>query len=128
MADGTATGRPVLVVEDHEVEREGMVFILEREGYTVGAAQDADGATAFLRSHPETCVVLLDMMLPGRDGWAFLRDRLNDPALARVPALILTSLRVASQEWAQSLGAEACFRKPVPVAAMLDEVRRLCAA
>jgi CheY-like chemotaxis protein len=127
MADGAAVGKTVLVVEDNEVEREGLAVILSDAGYTVATALDADGAVASLRTHPETAAVILDMMLEGRDGWDFLRRRPSDPALARVPVVIMTGLRVASREWAESLGAKACFRKPVPVPALLDEIRRLCA-
>ena len=125
MPDAAPTNKAVLLVEDNEVEREGMAFILRHEGYTVATALDADGAVAFLRAHPETAVVLLDMLLPGKDGWRFLAERRTDPALAAVPVVITTAIRVASPEWARSLGAQAFFRKPVPVAAMLDEARCL---
>jgi CheY-like chemotaxis protein len=128
MADGAAIGKTVLLVEDNEVEREGLAVLLSDAGYVVGTALDADGAVAFLRTHPETAAVVLDMMLEGRDGWAFLRQRRGEPTLARVPVVIITGLRVASREWAESLGAKTYFRKPVPVRALLDELRWLCAA
>jgi CheY-like chemotaxis protein len=67
------------------------------------------------------------MMLKGRDGWQFLAERQRDPALARVPVVITTAVRVASSEWARSLGAQAFFRKPIPVTPLLQELRRLLA-
>src|SRR5262249_2897651 len=107
MAEGTASGKHVLIVEDQEVEREGLAAILQREGYTVALALDADGALAYLRANPGPTAVVLDMMLKGRDGWQFLAERQRDPALARVPVVITTAVRVASPEWARSLGAQA---------------------
>jgi CheY-like chemotaxis protein len=122
MAEGTA-GRTVLVVEDNEVEREGLTVILQREGYTVAAAEDGAQALALLRSDGRADLILLDMMLHGQDGWSFLKERQQDPALAAVPVIIVTGLDAANLEWGKSLGARACFRKPVQVAALLEEIR-----
>ena len=49
------------------------------------------------------------------------------PVVAAVPVVITTGLPVANLEWAVSLGAAACFHKPLAVEALLDEIRRLCA-
>jgi putative two-component system response regulator len=122
------TGKTILVVEDNQVEREGLAAILLSEGYAVATAVDGAQALDVLRAAAAPCLVLLDMMLPNADGWHFLAERDRDPGLAAVPVLITTGLSVASPEWAKGLGAAGCFRKPLPVEALLDEVRRLCAA
>jgi CheY-like chemotaxis protein len=127
MASDVPTGKAVLIVEDNEVERLGLAALLRREGYAVSTAADVPAAMALLHQGAAPCLILLDMLLPGLDGWDFLTMRQRDAALAAVPVVILTGLGVASPEWAHSLGAAACFRKPLPVPALLDEVRRLCA-
>jgi CheY-like chemotaxis protein len=127
MASDVPTGKAVLIVEDNEVERLGLATILRWEGFAVATAADAASALTLLRVGTDPCVILLDMLLPGKDGWDFLAERTRDPAMAAIPVIITTSIRVASPEWAHSLGAAACFRKPLPVPALLDEVRRLCA-
>jgi CheY-like chemotaxis protein len=81
--------------------------ILRREGYTVATVPDGASAAAFLRAVPETAVLLLEMLLPGQDGWDFLARRTRDPALARIPVIITSGLGVATPEWAESLGAYA---------------------
>jgi CheY-like chemotaxis protein len=125
VAEVQSAGRTVLLVEDDEALRNVVTKILQRAGYAVAAAPDGAGATAFLHAHPETAVVLLDMLMPGRDGWDFLARRKRDPALARIPVIITSGLGVATPEWAESLGACACFRKPYPFPELLAEVRRL---
>ncbi len=122
MADGPAA-RMVLVVEDDEEARAGLVAVLRREGYAVTAVGTVEAGLAALRSVGAD-LVLLTMLLPGRDGWDFLSVRRRDPDLSAVPVVITTKLGVATPEWAESLGARACFRKPYDVAALLAEVRR----
>ena len=128
MAADAPAGKTVLVVEDNRTEREGLATILLSEGYAVATAADSAEALALLRAGTAPCLILLDMMLPGKDGWDFLSEHRRDPRLGAVPVIITTALGVASPEWAHSLGAAACFRKPLPVPALLDEVRRHCAA
>jgi twitching motility two-component system response regulator PilH len=127
VASEQVTGQTVLVVEDNEVERAGLEAVLGQEGYAVVTAQTADEGLERLRAGGID-LVLLDMMLSGRDGWYFLSRRQREPQAAGVPVIVTTGLEVASLEWAASLGASACFRKPFPVAALLREVRRLCGA
>jgi CheY-like chemotaxis protein len=122
MAEGPA-GKTILVVEDVVAECEGLTAILQREGYAVVAVATAEEALERLRADGVD-LVLLAMLLPGRGGWGFLKERQKDLALAAVPVIIVTGLDAANLEWGKSLGACACFRKPVQVPALLEEVRR----
>jgi two-component system, chemotaxis family, sensor histidine kinase and response regulator PixL len=127
MASDAPGGKTVLIVEDNDDEREGLAAILLGEGFAVAAAADIPTALATLRTGPPTAVVLLDMLMPGQDGWDFLMLRRRDPVLAAVPVVITTALTVASPEWGAALsGGAACFRKPLPVGELLAEIRRLC--
>jgi CheY-like chemotaxis protein len=65
------------------------------------------------------------MMLPQKDGWAFLRDRNRDPALLAIAIIIVTSLHIATLEWATGLGAQAFLRKPVEIDELIAEIHRL---
>jgi CheY-like chemotaxis protein len=123
MADGPA-GKTVLVVEDNEIERAGLAGMLRREGYVVAEAEDGAQALTLLRADCRADLILLDMLLHGQDGWSFLKERQKDPAVVAVPVIIVTGLDAANLEWGKSLGACACFRKPVNVAALLEEIRR----
>src|SRR5262249_6029262 len=101
MASNLSSGQTILLIEDHPGEREGLAALLRAEGYGVSPVASVDEGLACLRSGGVD-LVLLGMMLPGKDGWYFLSQRLRDRALAAVPVLITTSLHVACQEWARS--------------------------
>src|SRR5437016_3244497 len=111
---GTGT-KTILVVEDDAIQREGLATVLRQHGHDVVAVEDAEEAFDHLRTGQAPDLILLDMMLPRRDGWWFLRQRQRDPGLARIPFVITTALAVASDEWAASLGASGLLRKPIDV-------------
>jgi CheY-like chemotaxis protein len=117
-----ASTKTVLVVDDDEVIREGLAVVLRDAGYAVVAVGNGREALEFLHRNPVPDLVLLDMMMPGCDGWAFLRARYRDPALAAVPVVVLTAIGVACPEWAASLGADGLLHKPVDMALLLEEV------
>jgi CheY-like chemotaxis protein len=126
MGSETLAGLTVLVVEDNRISREGLAVVLREEGAVVALAADGQETLTYLRSQPPPDLVLLDMMMPRMDGWQFLVERRRDPALAAVPVVITTERSIANAEWAASLGAAGCLRKPVDTEDVLREVRRCC--
>jgi CheY-like chemotaxis protein len=116
-------GETILVAEDNAVERERLAVALRERGYTVLAAGDGAEALKLLQTVPAPGLILLDMMMPGCDGWQFLDRRQPSPALAAVPVVLVTGLAEADDEWA-ALGAVGLLRKPFDVDALLAEVRR----
>jgi len=127
MIDEPGTSKTVLIVEDNDIEREGMAAVLRQAGYAALPAPSVDVALAYPEStgaSPD--LILLDMMLPDTDGWGFLELRKKNPALASVPVVIVTGLGVASQEWGTSLGASAVLKKPFDSGDLLREVRKHC--
>jgi CheY-like chemotaxis protein len=125
MSANSSSGKTLLIVEDNEVARAGMALILRRAGFTVEAAVDGRAALDRLGTGPPPDLILLDMMMPGLDGWRFLERRRRDAALSAVPVIITTALGIASPEWAASLGAAACLRKPIETEELVQAVRRL---
>ena len=118
-------GETILVAEDNAVEREGLAVVLRQRGYTVLTARDgAEALTLLLRTGPAPGLILLDMLMPGCDGWQFLDRRQPSPALAAVPVVLITGLAEADAAWAAALGAVGLLRKPFAVDALLAEVRR----
>ena len=117
-------GETILVAEDNAVEREGLAVVLRQRGYTVLTARDGAEALKLLQAGPAPGLILLDMLMPGCDGWQFLDRRQPSPALASVPVVLITGLAEADADWAASLGAVGLLRKPFDVDALLAEVRR----
>ncbi len=85
------TAVDVLVVEDDQEIREMLVEYLRDAGYTVYEAPDGKPALERLRTHPAGLVVLLDLMMPGMDGYAVLQAVAEESPLATKHAYILVS-------------------------------------
>ncbi|HWQ08714.1 MAG TPA: ATP-binding protein, partial [Holophaga sp.] len=88
--DGQAEASPVLVVEDDAATRIGLQRILEQEGLPVlGVSDGLEALEALQREHP--CLILLDLLMPGMDGFQFL-DRLKErEAWRRIPVVVVTA-------------------------------------
>ena len=80
----------ILVVDDDKEIARLMRTYLEQAGFRVLVAYDGESALhAIRRERPD--LVLLDLMLPDRDGWEITRIVRSDPALADIPIVMLTA-------------------------------------
>jgi CheY-like chemotaxis protein len=114
----------VLIVDDDQAIRQIMQDVLEVQGYEISTAADGREGIARLRDlSPQPCVVLLDMMMPGMNGWQFLDYQRNDPLFSRIPVIICSAYR----EIAKSVKASAILEKPIQLNALLDTVKAFCA-
>ena len=117
----------VLVVDDQEDARTSLAEILRIEGYRVAAAADGQEALEYLRSHPSPNVILLDLMMPGMNGWEFRRRQLADPATAQIPVAVISGADLSEQN--QSLlQAVGHFVKPLQIERVLETVAACCGA
>ena len=119
------TCKTVLVVEDNELEREGLAALLQGEGYNVLTAANGTEALGRLRADPPPDLVLLDMMMSDQDGWQLLRLVRNNPVLSSTRVVIVTGLGIACPEWANSLGACGLLHKPIDTDELHHELKRL---
>lgn len=107
----------VLVVDDESDIREAVAEVLADEGYVVHGA--GDGAEALRKAravHPD--IVLLDLMMPGMNGWEFRAAQKGDPELSDIPVVVLSALgRVAGMD------AAGFIQKPFDLDELLDAVR-----
>ena len=115
----------VLVVEDDSAIRSLLHDVLRDSGYTVATAQSGHEALERMRDQRPD-LVLLDLMLPGMNGWTFLRTRERDRDLANVPILVISAAGPSGTGHAQELGAPVFLHKPFDIAELLTEVNRLC--
>jgi CheY-like chemotaxis protein len=113
----------VLVVEDDADILRAIVQVLQDEGVAVRAAANGRVALTMLREAGATlpCVILLDLMMPVMDGQEFRAAQLRDPALARVPVIVLTADGHAVEKAALMNSANA-LRKPVELETLLAAV------
>jgi len=81
----------ILVVDDEELNRDILSRRLATEGYTVATAMGGNQAMDMLRAEPYD-VVLLDIMMPGVDGYEVLRRIKTEPMLIDTPVIMVTAL------------------------------------
>ena len=111
----TNTSTSILVVDDEPQVVWMLQFSLEAEGYQTLAARDGRTALEEVREHHPR-VVLLDIMMPVMDGWAFLEELQEIPAEDR-PRVIVVSARSSLRDRAKAaeLGADAFVANPFNV-------------
>ncbi len=114
---------PILVVEDDAETRDAMRSLLELHGYTVITAADGIEALERLRGGLRPSLILLDLMMPGMDGFEFVNEKRQDPRLSPIPVVIYSGHYDAESNAAR-LRAEGYFQKPLAVESLLDLVEK----
>ncbi|MDC3954830.1 response regulator [Polyangium jinanense] len=115
----------VLVVDDDPDILETTRFVLESAGYQVSTAANGNEALSRLHCEAAPCVILLDLMMPVMDGWAFRAEQVRDPGLAGIPVIIVTGAGRGARS-AESLGAACLLEKPVDLSTLLSKVGCYC--
>lgn len=100
----------IVVVEDDAPTRELLTLYLAEGGYQVATVKNGDDAIATIRKM-EPFAVILDVMLPGKDGWQILQELKSDPELKEIPIIMATM--VDNQELGFALGATDYLTKPI---------------
>jgi DNA-binding response OmpR family regulator len=115
----------VLLVDDEPNIVLSLEFLMRQAGYDVRVARDGDAA---LRAVAERApdLVLLDLMIPGRDGYEVCEAIRADPACAKTKVVMLTARsREVEREKGLALGADDYVTKPFSTRELVDRVRRL---
>jgi CheY-like chemotaxis protein len=117
-------GPTILVVDDHDLNRQLARAILERKGYTVTEAEDGEAALAMARqSRP--ALILMDLAMPRKDGYTAARELKAEPGTAEVPIVALTALAMRGDEAkALAAGIDAYLTKPIDRGALEATVDR----
>jgi len=114
----------ILIVDDDPDVRQGMHVRLKATGYDTCFATDAiSSVTEARKHHPD--LIILDLGLPGGDGYVVM-ERLNRyPALAVIPIIVVSARDVrAHRERAVKAGAKAFLQKPVDNTELLAVIRQ----
>jgi CheY-like chemotaxis protein/anti-sigma regulatory factor (Ser/Thr protein kinase) len=114
------TGLSILAVEDFEDARESLRALLVRLGATVTAAQDGREGLEMMQQGAKPDVVLCDLLMPGMDGFEFMRGLERLPA--HPPVIALSSL-LGGRERSREAGFQGYVGKPYSDAAVIAAVR-----
>jgi CheY-like chemotaxis protein len=118
-----ATGL-ILVVDDEEAVREQIAGMLRSAGFDVQVAHNGQDAVKKAYARPPSLIVL-DMVMPVMDGWAFCARQPHDPLLAHIPVVLISAVAPERLHGVRAVGA---LQKPVDKAALLSMILTLGAA
>lgn len=115
--------KSIVVIEDEPDILEVLSYNLTREGYQVRTAEDGETGLALVRQHAPD-LVLLDVMLPGRDGLEVCRELKSDAVTADVPVIMVTAKGEESDVvLGLGLGADDYITKPFSPRELVARVR-----
>jgi len=117
--------KTILLIEDNEQNRYLATFLLEKRGYSVVPASDGvTGIELGLRFQPNG--ILLDIHLPGLDGYEVARALRRNALLDGVPIIAVTSYAMAGdREKAMEAGCDGYIEKPIDPDTFVSEVEKL---
>ena len=117
--------RRILLVEDNEMNRDMLSRRLVRQGYDVVLALDGEAGVA-LAAAVRPDLILMDVSLPGIDGWEATRRIRGEPALRHTPIIALTAhAMTGDREAATAAGCDDYDTKPVELSRLLAKMRLL---
>jgi DNA-binding response OmpR family regulator len=118
----------VLVVEDDPDLGETIVNYLKEEGFEAKLARDGDQAMRLV-DQIQPSAMILDLMMPRRDGFSVLRELRADGRIAKLPVIVVTAIFGLSERlYATELGAADYVTKPFELDELVERVRNVLAS
>ncbi|MGM0560925.1 MAG: response regulator transcription factor [Pseudomonadota bacterium] len=115
----------VLIAEDENTIAESLSFLMEKQGFEVGVAKDGERAIEMaVRDIPD--ILLLDIMMPGCDGFEVVRTLRGDNRTCAIPIIMLTArIREVDRRKGLELGVDDFVTKPFSTTDVVARVKAL---
>jgi CheY-like chemotaxis protein len=111
----------VLVIDDNDATRTGLVRLLALRGYRTASATNGREGLECLRADRSIGLVVLDLWMPNGNGYWFREQQRGDPALAHVPLIVFTGTGNGDVDLERLCGANV-LHKPVGIAQLLETI------
>ena len=119
------TIKKILIVDDSPTDRQVLSDMLSKKGFTVFTAESAEDAMQKVKQSPPD-LVLMDVVLPGQNGFQATRTLTRDEATKTIPVIICTSKgQETDRVWGMRQGAKDYIVKPVNPADLLAKIAAL---
>jgi len=115
----------VLIVDDSKTEQMFLTDLLQRNGYTVRSADNADEAFKRL-AEDKPDLILMDVVMPGQNGFQLTRAINRTPEYTAIPIFICSSKSLETDRvWGMRQGARDYITKPVNAVELLAKIKAL---
>jgi twitching motility two-component system response regulator PilH len=115
----------VLIVDDSPTEMFALTGILKRHGFEVLSAQNADEGLNLARTQRPD-LVLMDVVMPGLNGFQATRQLARDPDTSAIPVVMVsTKSQETDRVWAMRQGARGYLTKPIDERLLLQTIRQV---
>ena len=115
--------RRILMIEDNEQNRYLASFLLQAQGWEVSCAEDGPSGLSMVEA-VDPALILLDIQLPGMDGYAVARALRKLPSLATVPIVAVTSYAMpGDREQCLAAGCSGYIEKPIDPQTFAEQVK-----
>jgi CheY-like chemotaxis protein len=115
--------RTILVIDDDPSIRDALDDVLSNEGYDVVCARDGIEGMARLHGSAKPDAILLDVTMPGMDGWDFVGEVRKTAAMSKVPIIIYSALDSRAYPHPPHT---LVLRKPIDLDVLLATLDRAC--
>jgi len=127
MSPGISAVATVLIVEDNEPSRDALARRLERRGYTALMAVDGTQGVSLARS-AKPDLILMDLGLPGIDGWEATKRLKSDRETRDIPVIVLSAHAMTNdRDLALAAGGDDFDTKPVQFQRLIEKIEALLA-
>jgi len=118
----------ILIVDDSPTEVQAIKGLLEKNGYqTIAASDGQEGVDKAKTRNPD--LILMDVVMPGMNGFQATRELSRDPLTANIPVIIVTSKdQDTDRQWGIRQGARDYVTKPFAKSVLLDKIKSTIAA
>ena len=115
----------ILIVDDDSRNIFALTAVLKSKGFKTIPARDMDEALTALRSHQNIKIILLDMMMPGMDGYDGIQHLRSNSEYKNIPVIAVTAQAMAGdREKCLAAGADEYVSKPVDIDILFDILNR----
>ncbi len=117
--------KKVLVVDDSPTERYFLTELLSKSGFSVSSAENAEEAAVKVKSAAPD-LILMDVVMPGQNGFQLTRQLSKDPATQHIPIIMCTSKNLQTDRiWGLRQGARDYVTKPIKADELLEKIAAL---
>jgi twitching motility two-component system response regulator PilH len=123
MREATMAIQKILLVDDSKTELHHLTDVLTKRGYAVRTAENGEDAMRRL-SEDKPDLILMDVVMPGQNGFQLTRSITRDPRFADVPVIMCTSKGLETDKvWGMRQGARDYVVKPVDTDELITKIR-----